>query len=149
MKITDAFLGEHGVFYAQFSHLERVVPKAETLRQVQDQGALLAAALDSHARLEDELLFISLEPHLGAQGGPLMVMRTEHDEIERGLSRLPGLEGLAEAQNLLIHVVGVAREHFAKEEQILYPMAEKALGAETLSRLGAQWAGQRKVITRG
>lgn len=148
MKITDAFLGEHGVFYAQFNHLERIVPKAETLGQVQDQGALLAAALASHAGLEDELLFLPLEPHLGVQGGPLMVMRTEHDEIERGLSSLPGIEDLAGAQRLLLHIVRVAREHFAKEEQILYPMAEQALGAETLSRLGAQWADRRQVMVR-
>jgi hypothetical protein len=34
MKITDALLGEHGVFYAQFSHLEKVVPQLEDLTLV-------------------------------------------------------------------------------------------------------------------
>ena len=149
MKITDAFLGEHGVFYAQFDHLDRAVPEATTPAQVRAHAAFLAAALDSHARLEDELLFTALEPHLGAQGGPLAMMRTEHDEIEGGLSRMPGLEDLTEAKKLLIHVVEVARGHFAKEEQVLYPMAEQVLGAGTLAHLGAEWAGQRKVVIRG
>ena len=149
MKVTDAFLGEHGVFYAQFDHLERAVPEATTPAQVRAHAAFLAAALASHARLEDELLFTALEPRLGAQGGPLAMMRTEHDEIEGGLSRLPGLEGLAEAQDLLLHVVRVARGHFAKEEQVLYPMAEQVLGAGTLGHLGADWARQRKVVVGG
>jgi hemerythrin-like domain-containing protein len=149
MKITDAFLGEHGVFYAQFSHLEQAVPKAETLRQVQDQGALLAAALETHACMEDRLLFVHLEPHLGAQAGPVAMMRLEHNDIERSLAQLPELKDLAGAQRLLLYAVGVAREHFAKEEQILYPLSEQVLGAEVLSRLGAQWAQKRGVAVRG
>lgn len=149
MKITDAFLGEHGVFYAQFDRLEQVVPKTETLGQVQDQAALLAAALATHAHLEDELLFVPLEPHLGAQVGPVAMMRLEHNDIERSLDQIPDLKDLSAAKKLLLHAVEVAREHFAKEEQILYPLSEQALGAEILSRLGAQWAKQRKVIIHG
>ncbi len=149
MKITDAFLGEHGVFYAQFNHLEQAVPKTETLRQVQDQGALLAAALETHACMEDKLLFVHLEPHLGAQVGPVAMMRLEHNDIERSLAQLPELKDLAEAQRLLLYAVGVAREHFAKEEQILYPLSEQVLGAGVLTRLGAQWAQKRGVVVRG
>jgi hypothetical protein len=29
MRITDTFLGEHGVFYAQFDHFERALEWAE------------------------------------------------------------------------------------------------------------------------
>ena len=145
MKITQGLLGEHAVFYAQFNHLEASVPTVETLAQVQTQSALLTAALESHANLEEELLFVSLEPHLGTQSGPLAVMRAEHDEIKGDLSRLPQLQNLDEAQDLLLHVVAVAREHFAKEEQILYPMAEQVLGEETLIQLGSEWARQREV----
>ncbi len=45
MKITDALLGEHAVFYAQFEYLERSVPSADTISQVKSLGALLAASL--------------------------------------------------------------------------------------------------------
>jgi len=145
MKITDAFLGEHGVFYAQFSHLEQTVPNTAALGEVQAQAALLTAALETHAHLEEELLFSTLEPHLG-QGGPLAVMRMEHQEIEGGLARLPGLGELAPARQLLLRVVQVARDHFAKEEQVLYPIAHQALGEAKLEELGARWAAQREVI---
>lgn len=145
MKITDALLGEHGVFYAQFSHLEQVVPQLADLAVVQAQGALLTAALETHAHLEDELLFSALEPHLG-QGGPLAMMRMEHQQIEEGLARLPGLGELVPARQLLLQVVQVARGHFAKEEQVLYPMAQQALGDAKLVELGTLWAAQREVV---
>ena len=148
MKITDAFLGEHGVFYAQFSHLEQVIPQLADLALVQAHGALLTAALETHAHLEEELLFSALEPHLG-QGGPLAVMRMEHQQIEEGLARLPGLGELASAQQLLLRVVQVARGHFAKEEQVLYPMARQALGEAKLVELGAHWAELRQVVVEG
>lgn len=144
MKITEAFLGEHAVFYAQFSHLEQAVPMAKTLSQVQSQAALLAAALMSHANLEDELLFSALDPHLGHMG-PLAVMRMEHDEIEGTLARMPEIQNLAEAQSRLLHAVQVARQHFAKEEQVLYPMAEQVLDADTLTQQARLWAERRRV----
>ncbi len=148
MKITDALLGEHGVFYAQFSHLEQVIPQLADLALVQAQGALLTAALETHAHLEEELLFSALDPHLG-QGGPLAVMRMEHQQIEEGLARLPGLGERALAQQLLLQVVQVARGHFAKEEQVLYPMAQQVLGEAKLVELGASWAERRQVVVVG
>jgi hemerythrin-like domain-containing protein len=145
MKITDALLGEHGVFYVQFRHLEEVLPQQRDLALVQAQGALLAAALETHAHLEGELLFSTLEPHLG-QGGPLAVMRLEHQQIEGGLARLPEVGDLGQARQLLLQVVETARGHFAKEEQIIYPMAHQALGEAKLEELGGLWAAQREVV---
>ncbi len=145
MKITDAFLGEHAVFYAQFKYLEQSIPAADALAQVKSQGAMLAAALASHAQLEEELLFTTVEPHIGALG-PLAVMRMEHEQIEGALERLPAVQDLEEARALLLQVVENARAHFAKEEQTLYPTAIQALDAAALAQLGTQWAARRAVI---
>ncbi len=144
MKITEAFLGEHGAFYAQFDHLEQAIPAAETLTQVQSLSALLTVALATHAHLEDELLFTALDPYL-AQMGPLSVMRMEHDEIEGILAHVQEIQDLAEAQRLVLNAVQVARNHFAKEEQVLFPMAQRTLSGEDLTRLGQQWAERRGV----
>ena len=145
MNIADALLGEHAVFYALFTYMEQSVPTAGSTSQVRTQGAMLAAALASHAHLEEELLFTTLEPHIGTMG-PLAVMRLEHEKIEAGLERLPTVEELGQAQELLLQVVAVARKHFAKEERVLFRMATKALSAETLANLGAQWAASRDVV---
>lgn len=145
MKITDALLGEHGVFYAQFEYMEKAIPQIESLPLVQTQGALLAAALKPHAQLENELLFRAMESHLPADSGPLAVMRMEHDEIEGTLARLQGVKDLAEAKKMIAHAIQTAREHFAKEEQVLFPMANQVLDMPTLMRLGMKWAELRKV----
>jgi hemerythrin-like domain-containing protein len=145
MKITDALLGEHGVFYAQFDHIEKAVPRMETLALVQSQGALLTAALAPHAQLENELLFRALELHLPTDSGPLAVMHMEHDEIEGTLDRLQEVKDLAEAKHLILHAIQTAREHFAKEEQVLFPMSKQILDSHIMEELAAKWAEQRRV----
>jgi hemerythrin-like domain-containing protein len=145
MKITEALLGEHGVFYAQFEHLEKVVPQMEGLLPLKMQAALLAAALKPHAQLENELLFRAMESHLPSDSGPLAVMRIEHEEIEGTLERLQEMQELAEAKKMIAHAIHTAREHFAKEEQVLFPMANQMLDTRMLEQLGAKWAVQRKV----
>lgn len=145
MKVPDALLGEHGVFYAQFDYLEQNIPHAHDVTLVKSQGAMLTAALATHAHMEDELLFVALEAHLDPQFGPLAVMRAEHNEIEGSLMRLQEVQDLAEAKNLLLHAVRTARAHFAKEEQVLFVMAQQMLDVHTLEQLGRKWAAARKV----
>jgi hemerythrin-like domain-containing protein len=144
MKITQALLGEHGVFYAQFEHLEQAVSTAVGTDLVRALAAFLQATLETHAQLEEELLFQTLDPYLGSMG-PLAVMRTEHEEIERTLGQLLQPQDLNQAQALVQHLLQVAREHFAKEEQVLFPLTEQTLDVEILTRLGAQWAERRGV----
>jgi iron-sulfur cluster repair protein YtfE (RIC family) len=145
MKLTDGLLGEHAVFYAQFDHMEQVVPAAENVADIQTQSAMLAAALATHAGLEEELLFQSLDPHPEAVG-PLTVMRAEHQEIENTLEQIPDIDELERSKGRLLHVVYTARQHFAKEEQILFKLANQVLGEGVLRDLGTQWAFRRKVM---
>ena len=144
MKITDALLGEHAMLYAQFDYLAQATPAAESLAVVHSLAAGLTATLASHAHLEDELLFSALDPYLGPMG-PLAVMRMEHDQIEGLLDRIPTTKELRQAQGLLQQALQVARGHFAKEEQVLFPIAEQALDQGRLAELGVQWAERRGV----
>ncbi|MBX7234419.1 MAG: hemerythrin domain-containing protein [Caldilineales bacterium] len=144
MKITDALLGEHALLYAQFDYLQQATPAAETLAVVHSLAAGLTATLASHAHLEDELLFSTLDPYLGPMG-PLAVMRMEHDQIEGLLGQVPAAQELDQAQRLLQQAVQVARSHFAKEEQVLFPMALQVLEQSKLAALAAQWAERRGV----
>ncbi len=146
MKITEALLGEHGVLYAQFDYLEKCLPSATDLGLVKSQGTMLAAALETHAHLEDELLFVAFEAHLDPKSGPLAVMRLEHEAIAQSLQLMQETQEIAEARNLLLHAIQTARAHFAKEEQIVFRMAQNMLEAETLALLGAQWAARRRVL---
>jgi iron-sulfur cluster repair protein YtfE (RIC family) len=145
MKITAGLLGEHAVFYAQFDHLDQVLPREQVIREIKAQGLMLESALAGHANIEEELLFQALDLFPEATG-PLNVMRMEHEEIEGALGRIPELNGIEESRSLLLHVVQVARQHFAKEEQILFKLADQLLGDTKLAELGLQWAERRGVM---
>lgn len=161
MKITDALKGEHGVFYAQFQFIENALADAN-LSTLQFLGAMLAAALEPHAQIEDESLFPAVEAQIG-EAGPTQVMRMEHAEIESklgqlaelkgmhnniegALAKLPKLDDAQQARHLLKDTLFLAREHFAKEEQVLFPMADQMLDAQTQDLLGMDWAERRGVV---
>lgn len=143
MNITDAFLGEHGVFHAMIGHIEQALASFDSASSLQQRIALFAFALESHARLEDELLFNALEPHLGAQGGPLAMMRMEHDQITDLLGKIDSAAELDSARALAKQMIQITRGHFQKEEQVLFRMARQFLSEEELSALGSQWARRR------
>ncbi|MBI2330868.1 MAG: hemerythrin domain-containing protein [Chloroflexi bacterium] len=143
MLITDAFLGEHAVFYLLVQDIEKAIPTLETVAALTNRAAPLSFSLEAHARLEDELLFTALEPHLGAQSGPLAVMRTEHDQIINLLGEIESETDLEQGRTLAAQMIEVSRSHFQKEEKVLFHMAQQFLGEEQLSALGAKWSQRR------
>ena len=145
MLITDALLGEHGIFYLLFQDIEGALPTLESVAALTNRAAPLSFSLEAHARLEDELLFTALEPHLGTQGGPLAVMRMEHDQIVNLLGRIESATDLEQGRALATQMIEVSRSHFQKEEQVLFRMARQFLGEEQLSALGAKWSQCRKI----
>lgn len=161
MKITDALKGEHGVFYAQFKFIENALADADLIT-LKFLAAMLAAALEPHAQIEDEGLFPTVESQIG-EAGPTQVMRMEHaeiesklgqlaelrgmhDSIEGALAKLPKMDDAEQARRLLKDTLFLAREHFAKEEQVLFPMADQLLDARTQELLGMDWAEHRGVV---
>ena len=145
MHITDALLGEHAVFYALFSRLEQSLADVANTDEIRVAVSLLEASLMSHADLENQLLFAELEKHIGS-GGPIAVMRAEHDEIDHGLAAAVQAVDAEEGARRLLGALSVAREHFAKEERILFDLARQSLGEAELTRLGAAWAERRQVF---
>lgn len=147
MKITDAFIGEHAVLYAQLDHLDEAVPAARTMGEIKAMAALLEAALKSHAELEDDLLFNGLEPGLD-QMGKLEKVQHEHDAICKGLDQVRASRTRKDAQRRLLNVVHLTRKEFDLEDRILFRLAEDLLREDTLRKLGRQWAQRRIVPSR-
>lgn len=146
MFITDALLGEHAVFHLLLGNIEGSLPTFDSLSNLQNRIAAFAFALEAHAGLEDELLFNTLEPHLGAAGGPLAVMRMEHDQIRDLFGKIESADELDSACAFAKQMIQITRGHFQKEEQILFRMARQVLGEDELSALGAEWAQRRAVM---
>ncbi len=144
MKLTDALLGEHGVLYELFDRIEAVTAAATSVAQIQEATVALSAVVLSHSNLEDELLIPALETYMGTTG-PLAVMRAEHDEIEDALRRLEAAQNLDDGVDRVARVLSILRDHFQKEEEVLFSMARQMLDEETQIRLGKAWAEARRV----
>ena len=147
MKITDAFIAEHAVIYAQLDYLEQAIPAARTLGEVKVMAGLLEAALIPHAEAEDELLFNGLEPGLD-QMGKLEKVQHEHDAICKGLALIRQARTKKDAQRRLLAIVHLTRKEFDLEDRVIFKMAEEFLHEQTLLRLGRTWAKQRLVPAR-
>lgn len=102
-------------------------------RSIAEAAAALAEALERHFRLEEEMLFPELEAAHPGAGGPTGVMRTEHRQMRQLLADLGEAAAVGdsvECAGILETLHLVAQQHNAKEEGILYPMADVALGPQ-------------------
>ncbi|GAC89786.1 hemerythrin HHE cation binding domain-containing protein [Anoxybacillus flavithermus NBRC 109594] len=97
--------------------------------------------LEPHSRREEDVLFPMMERYIGKQFGPIAVMEYEHQEAKQNIATfLQKTETIRseEAKQLASYVMNaymILTDHFAKEEQVLFPMAEKLLSAEEKEEL--------------
>jgi len=106
--------------------------------QAADEAAIaMRDGLLHHFALEEEILFPELEQANPAAEGPTGVMRMEHQQIRQLLEDLAAAVRARDADTCLgdletLHMLG--QQHNAKEEGILYPLADRSLqdGAEAL-----------------
>lgn len=144
MRITDAFLGEHGAFKAMFAKIEKLAEFSGDLAQIESAMAVLETEIETHAALEEDMLF----PMLAKQPDHVELvakMRAQHKEIFNAWDRIEGARDVTEALELVTHAVEVARGHFESEEATFYPTVRKVLSDEQLSQLAEAWAAARHV----
>ena len=144
MKLTDALLGEHAVIYELFNYVRDTVSGSDDVQEIHGVVLVLERLLLSHAKVEEDLLFPRLEPHLG-QMGPLAVMRSEHRGIEDLLTAAKQETDVGALKSVIHQFLGLAYAHFKKEEGVLFGMAQQFLDEAALSDLGDEWAARRNV----
>ena len=90
-------------------------------------------AILHHFAMEEEVMFPSFEARTGKKQGPTVVMRSEHSQMtdllirmSNAIARKDASAYLGDADTLLIFM----QQHNVKEEQMLYQMADQALGDE-------------------
>lgn len=90
-------------------------------------------AMDRHFAMEEEVLFPGFETKTGNTMGPTQVMRAEHEQMRSLMREMdeallandePRFLGLSETFNMLM------QQHNLKEENVLYPMSDRALAGE-------------------
>ncbi len=88
-------------------------------------------ATNHHFDREERELFITFEKRTGMMGGPTQMMRYEHQQLRSLLesmrlalseNRTDDFFGIGESMMIML------QQHNMKEEQMLYPMIDRALG---------------------
>lgn len=100
-------------------------------------------SMEQHFTMEEKVLFPDFEQAQGSEMGPTQVMRHEHEQMrslmdstQQALDTENKDEFLGEAETLLMFM----QQHNAKEEMMLYPMADQVLapqGEQVISRMQA------------
>jgi hemerythrin-like domain-containing protein len=140
MKITDGLRKDHELIMDALALLHEV---SETLDEgVVVSGPDLAALLEffavfadgqHHAKEEETLFPAMVAAGLPPRGGPVMIMLAEHEEGRGYLRRLRGLTELSSPSVRATFVTlarqyrGLLEHHIAKENQVLFVMAERLL----------------------
>lgn len=87
-----------------------------------------------HFAAEEEVLFPAFESASGMRHGPTQMMRMEHQQMRELLEDLDEAleEGQLEGWSDMLQALDILmRQHNLKEENILYPMCDRALVAPT------------------
>jgi hemerythrin-like domain-containing protein len=139
MNLPTSILPDH------HRHCDNLFVVAEESAQRGDWAAAMPAfehfrnQMNAHFEAEESLLFPAFEASTGMSHGPTEMMRHEHEQMRALLSQLAkaceandgeAYAGVAETLLMLM------QQHNMKEENILYPMCDQALGAEA-ETLGA------------
>ncbi|MFH0709881.1 MAG: hemerythrin domain-containing protein [Pseudomonadota bacterium] len=87
-------------------------------------------ATNHHFDMEERQLFITFEKRTGMMGGPTQMMRYEHQQLRSQMESM--LNALTEGRHDDFFGIGesfmiMLQQHNMKEEQMLYPMIDRAL----------------------
>jgi regulator of cell morphogenesis and NO signaling len=94
-------------------------------------------AMDAHSEWEDLVLFPMVQEYTGKDMGPIAVMEHEQELAKQNVRRfLEAAEQLSvpvtcqdakEAASFLLQAYIILTDHFTKEEEVLFPLAEQML----------------------
>lgn len=129
MSISDFMIKKHRECDDLFSDAENSVV-ADQWTEAKEKWRLFRKDLDDHLAMEENVLFPAFESETGMTQGPTMVMKAEHQQMRSICSNLEeALEDedkeafLAYSDSLMVFI----QQHNMKEEQMLYPMADRTL----------------------
>jgi hemerythrin-like domain-containing protein len=143
MKATQTLMDEHRVIERLLASLEAAANQLEAGKPVRPEYFLEASAFIAgfadgcHHKKEEGVLFPAMQANgIPAQGGPIGVMLAEHEmgrKFNRAMrvaaQRLQGgdLTASGEIVQQARNYTGLLWAHIAKEDGILFPMADKVI----------------------
>jgi hemerythrin-like domain-containing protein len=103
----------------------------------------LKAELDPHSEREEGVLFPMMAVYIGTTSGPIAVMEYEHDQaksqikafLDKSVNGELTVEEMKQSAELIKNAYFILSDHFVKEENVLFPMAERMLSNEEKEEL--------------
>jgi iron-sulfur cluster repair protein YtfE (RIC family) len=139
--ITSALHNHHKLCDDDFADAEDAARKGDWAACAAAYGKFRTELL-AHFGVEEEVVFPAFENRTGMAGGPTQVMRGEHAQMRDLLRQMDAALAQKDAdafggaaETLLV----MMQQHNMKEENILYPMIDQAMGqdGELSSRIEA------------
>ena len=127
--IGEFMTDDHRKCDSVFSEAENSILNKE-YEGIEQKVERLITDMLNHFKMEEEVMFPKIEERIGMSEGPTEVMRMEHNQIRQIMlqmqeaiktSNWEQFLGLADSFMILV------QQHNAKEEQILYSMADNVL----------------------
>lgn len=134
----------HGL-NALCSNIEKDENIAENFSKLGPAVKVFMAELEPHSEREEQVLFRMMENYLGVGVGPIAVMEYEHEQAKSLIGKFfektndhngnYSADEMKEYSSLINNAYYTLVNHFAKEENVLFPMAEKLLSDEEKTEL--------------
>jgi len=146
-RATDLLSADHKVVLKQLRRLEKGLDEIEldgaAMENIVEAADFIGRVVRRHFLKEEEILFPLLGKMPGMKEGPLKMLYLEHEEFKSNnekfqelVDRLREKKDLARFKEDIVEkgraIIIVLREHIEKEDQVLFPMAERFLGEEVL-----------------
>ena len=135
--ISDYMNKDHKHCDEAFARAEDMAAAGDWTGLARDGGTFLHE-MEHHIELEETLLFPAFEEKTGMASGPTETMRTEHEQMRGMFAQMRAAieakdaeQYLGGAETLLI----LLQQHNMKEESMMYPMLDQALGEDARSLL--------------
>jgi hemerythrin superfamily protein len=136
MKATDLLKKQH----RQVEKLFKEVEKTEDPKQRRKLMEQITADLKMHTQIEEEIFYPAVR-EVGTAKAEEMIDEAfeEHHVVDLVLAELPQVDPEDERFEAKMTVLSeLVKHHVEEEEEEMFPMAEKKLGAERIKELGQQ-----------
>lgn len=96
-------------------------------------GGTFLRKIERHIEIEETLLFPAFEEKTGMTSGPTEIMRMEHEQMRGMFAQMRAAFEAKDAKQYLgtaetLHML--LQQHNSKEESMMYPMLDQALGED-------------------
>lgn len=139
MESITSYMEQDHVLIDGFAERAVAAAQAGDWGAMQREGGEFLQRLRRHIEMEEDVLFPAFEERTGMTGGgPSQQMRVEHEQMQpilAAMEQAAGAQDGAGFRRATQQLLDILQPHNVKEEQMMYPMLDQAVGEGAQSLL--------------